>query len=151
MTDATGHAATATIARRLGAWLLSALLMGAAPPPTSPPRVAPSGDGQARLKVGEVMEIALPANASTGYAWEFVQDGAPLLRRVPANPAPRTRAADAAPPVVGAGTTQRWWFQAVAPGDTELQLIYRRPWEKTAPARRAVYRVRVDAAAAAVK
>lgn len=94
--------------------------------------VRPDAQGRATLAVGQVLEIALMANASTGYQWQVVSDGAPSLVRTtgPATPPPM----DTQPPMPGAPSLARWWFRAERPGEVRLRLEYRRPWEKDAPA-----------------
>ena len=129
----------------------------AAPRETSPPAapetpvVVQPVAGTTILAVGQVLEIALEGNASTGYAWEFVSDGAPQLQRVvraaPVAPA-NAAAATEGPRMVGSPSTSRWQFRATEPGETEVKLVYRRPWEKDrAPEREAAYKVVVQAAA----
>ena len=98
-------------------------------------------DGETRLRRGQILAIELDSNASTGYAWEIVEDGSPVLEPAPV-PA---RAAPAVAPTPGAGGTSRWRFRATQPGTTNLRLVYRRSWEKDVePARTASYRVVVD-------
>ena len=98
-------------------------------------------DSETRLRRGQLLAIALDSNASTGYGWEIVEDGTPVLEPapVPASTAP------APPPVPGAGGISRWRFRAVQAGATNLRLVYRRSWEKDVePVRTASYRVFVD-------
>ena len=101
---------------------------------------ARAGD-ETRMRRGQLLAIALDSNASTGYAWEIVEDGSPLLEpaSVPASTAP------AAPPMPGAGGTSRWRYRAVQTGTTTLRLVYRRSWEQgVEPMRTASYRVVVE-------
>jgi predicted secreted protein len=107
--------------------------------------VRPSGDSVPVLKVGQVLEIELQGNASTGYQWQLVEDGSPVV--TPATPPTSAATSDkpAEPVMVGAPSTSRWWFQAAQPGRTTVRLVYRRPWEKDVPpARTADYRVEVE-------
>lgn len=98
-------------------------------------------DDETRLRRGQLLAIELDSNASTGYAWEIVEDGSPVLEPAPV-PA---RAAPAVPPMTGAGGTSRWRFRAAQAGATNLRLVYRRSWEKDVePVRTASYRVVVD-------
>lgn len=94
--------------------------------------VRPQPDGTATLKVGQVLEIALMGNPSTGYQWQVVSDGAPALARTtgPSTPPPM----DTQPPMPGAPSIARWWFRAERPGKVTVKLEYRRPWEKDVPA-----------------
>lgn len=89
---------------------------------------------------GEPFEIHLPANPSTGYAWEL---GAPLdgavVRAVSTAYEPSPRDAD------GAAGSSVWTFAGVGAGRTIIVLVYRRPWEpEVAPARVAAYSVAVN-------
>ena len=116
------------------------------PPPAERMLVRPSADGIAELEVGQVMEIALQGNASTGYAWDFEADGAPVVLRAPPMPRPAPTPegdGDAGQrPMVGSPSVQRWHFVGHQPGEATLRMVYRRPWEKTvAPARTAVFKV----------
>lgn len=98
-------------------------------------------DSETRLQRGELLAIALDSNASTGYAWEIVEDGGPVLEPapVPASTAP------AAPPMPGAGGTSRWRYRAVQTGTATLRLVYRRSWEQgVEPIRTETYRVVVE-------
>ena len=98
-------------------------------------------DGETRLRRGQILAIELDSNASTGYAWEIVEDGSPVLEPAPV-PA---RAAPAVAPMPGAGGTSRWRFRAVQAGTANLRLVYRRSWEKDVePVRTASYRVVVE-------
>ena len=92
--------------------LLSACASGAAtggatPADTLPGDdiVRPQGEAPVAMRVGQVLEIALMANASTGYQWEFTSDGAPVLARTtgPATPPPM----DTQPPMPGASSIAR--------------------------------------------
>ena len=101
---------------------------------------AHAGD-ETRLRRSQLLAIALDSNASTGYAWEIVEDGSPMLEPAPV-PA---SAAPAAPPMPGAGGTSRWRYRAVQTGTTTLRLVYRRSWEQgVEPVRTASYRVVVE-------
>ena len=88
---------------------LACLLAACAQPPAaSPPPAEPTQAMQAAetsteardLSVGGFLDLALPSNASTGYGWELVETGAPVLRRVDPPPAAEV---PASPPMPGAG------------------------------------------------
>lgn len=98
-------------------------------------------DGETRLRRGQLLAIELDSNASTGYGWEIMEDGSPVLQPAPV-PAV---AAPAVAPMPGAGGTSRWRFLAAQSGTANLRLVYRRSWEKDVePVRTASYRVVVD-------
>ena len=107
-------------------------------------RVQPAESGEVtELRVGQVLEIALHTNASTGYSWEVVNAGAPQLARVQLPKLPADVVA-AEPPMPGAGSVARWHYRAVRPGTATLTLVYRRSWEKdVAPAETVEYPVEV--------
>ena len=140
---------------RIGALVLSACVlspsgcaMGARPGPildatgaTEASVINADAGAETHLRQGQLLAIELDSNASTGYAWEIVEDGSPALEPapVPASTAP------AVPPMVGAGGTSRWRYRAVQPGAATVRLVYRRAWEKEVePARTAIYRVVVE-------
>ncbi|MGH8026759.1 MAG: protease inhibitor I42 family protein [Pseudoxanthomonas sp.] len=98
-------------------------------------------DGETHLQPGQLLAIELDSNASTGYAWEIVEDGRPVLEPAPV-PA---SAKPAVTPMPGAGGTSRWRFRAAQPGTATLRLVYRRAWEKDVePVRTASYTVIVE-------
>lgn len=91
---------------------------------------AVDGTAPVQAQVGQVLSIRLTGNASTGYSWQWDEAAAAgvLVREhaVAKIDAPK---ADT-PPLVGSPSTQSWLFRAAAPGNAELRLDYRRPWEK---------------------
>ena len=78
------------------------------------------------LRVGQTFTLELRANFSTGYSWQVVSSGAPVIRRLgePTFTPDDHRA--------GAGGTLRYEFRAERTGTAELKLVYVRPWEKDA-------------------
>lgn len=76
--------------------------------------------------VGSTLTVTLAGNPTTGYEWEVSEVDANVLA-----PAGEPQyVSDAAPEgVVGVGGTYTFTFAAVAPGDTTLSLVYRRPFE----------------------
>lgn len=95
---------------------------------------------ETRLRTGQVMAFELYANASTGYGWEVVEDGSPVLAPANTSPAPPPPR-----PMLGGGGPVRWRYRALQPGAATVRLIYRRAWEKdVAPARTAVFPVLVE-------
>jgi inhibitor of cysteine peptidase len=82
------------------------------------------------IGVGEVIELRLKENPTTGFRWQVSQDPGPACRIAEdhAEPVP------AGPP--GQGTTHVWRIEAVQPGVCDLALTYGRQWEASAPANR---------------
>lgn len=73
------------------------------------------------VDVGEVFEIVLEGNFTTGYRWEVTQspDAISLV-------SDEMRAGGDAP---GAAGTQHFQFKTISGGCFSLEFSYRRPWE----------------------
>lgn len=99
------------------------------------PQEYTASDRVISVRVGEDFVVALAANPTTGYEWEPHFDDAQLelLER---------RLASAGP-AIGSGGTERLRFRALGPGDGELRMIYRRPWEAS-PAQELVFQLHID-------
>ncbi len=94
------------------------------------------------VAVGDVLVVRLQGNASTGYAWERVDEDHGVLVQLRAS-APVAKPEH--PPMIGAPTTAVWRFRAERAGATELTLVYRQPWRRDAPpAREMRWRVKVE-------
>lgn len=87
---------------------------------------------------GERFTLRLDANRTTGFQWELAK---PLDAAVVA--VVGTEYEELAGGTVGAGGTEVWTFEAVAPGWAAINLAYRRSWEEMTPARILVYSVEV--------
>jgi predicted secreted protein len=107
----------------------------AAPPPEEPDqgevKLGAEDDGrQVELKEGQVLVVSLEGNPSTGYTWELAGADEKVLRQkgeVEFEPES---------PLLGAPGKQIMRFEALGEGRADLDLVYRRPWEKGAkPAR----------------
>lgn len=81
------------------------------------------------LQQGQVLELQLRSNPTTGYSWQL-QPGGEVLQRVAMTFLPDPHEAT----VVGSGGTEIWRFNAVKTGRQILRFEYRRPWEKDTPA-----------------
>ncbi|CAN5574930.1 protease inhibitor I42 family protein [soil metagenome] len=89
---------------------------------------ANSGD-TISLSAGDSFTVRLRSNASTGYSWALFE-APPNLRQIGER---QYIAARVAPGHVGAGGHEVWRFEAVSPGQGDLTLDYRRPWEEDEP------------------
>ena len=79
------------------------------------------------LGVGQTVEVRLAENASTGFRWEMRQDGKPACRVVDeAREPPKSGAA-----MPGQEGTHSWRLVGVQPGECEVAMEYRRPWENS--------------------
>ena len=84
--------------------------------------------GEVTLEVGEVVEISLAENRTTGFRWEIKSQAEPACALVNS-----TFEAAVSPP--GKGGTHRWQFQAEHQGIGEIALEYRRAWDPDVPPR----------------
>lgn len=79
------------------------------------------------VEQGDVLAITLEANPSTGFSWEIDELDGSILQQVGEPLFKLDDAEDPPPPGTGGWTTLR--FEAKASGETDLKLIYHRPWE----------------------
>lgn len=90
------------------------------------------------VKASQVFSIQIASNVSTGYTWELKpmdENGQKLIKFVTREyleqePSPVER--------VGAPGYDLFTFQAVAQGETSIELQYSRPWEKDTPPEKVV-------------
>ncbi len=91
-------------------------------------------------RVGEVFQITLHSNPTTGYRWRLGEDGAEGMVKLIGSEfvAPDTQR-------LGAGGLEVWTFRGVKPGKTILPFEYARPWEKGVEPKKTVrYEVGVE-------
>jgi len=101
-----------------------------APPEGAVMVTAADADQTVRVTPGQMLEVVLDANPSTGYTWTIVS--APEFLQAEGEPGFRSEAAS---DIVGAGGKQTLEFSVTASGDGALELSYVRPWEQgVAPA-----------------
>lgn len=77
-----------------------------------------------RAAVGETFAIALAGNPTTGYTWQAAVDPG-YLELVGETFEPAGEG-------VGSGGQEVFHFRALAPGTSEINYEYRRPWDKKA-------------------
>ena len=116
-----------------GIWLLLFVLLALAfgpQPALAASRVITDADKGAsvQLKTGDILEVHLRSNPTTGYLWYVHPKSTPLLKLIGQS---QTKAAQ---PGVGRPIFQIFQFQAVGAGDGILLLHYIRSWEKPLPA-----------------
>ena len=91
------------------------------------------------LSTGQVMELRLPENPTTGFRWHVTSPGGPACRIVSDTYEPP----NLAPP--GAGGAHVWRVEAVQPGLCNLTLRYSRSWDtEAASGRRFTVQIRVS-------
>ena len=95
------------------------------PKPSKEVSIAWSEIGQGvGLEVGDILEIVLPANSSTGYLWEVGFYNQSVLKSY-GEPEISSTSTN-----LGAKESQLLHFEAIGEGETELVLVYRRPFEE---------------------
>ncbi len=83
---------------------------------------------QVRVRPGQEITLRLEGNPTTGFTWEVAEiDSATLAQEKAVEFVPQSN-------LIGAPGTFTFRFRAVQRGATILRLVYRRPWEKAAPA-----------------
>jgi len=80
------------------------------------------------LVQGDLLQVRLPSNPSTGYGWSIAGNSPSVLR-----PTGEPKYDAPAKERPGAGGTQTFEFRVVGGGGVFLDLVYRRPSEKDAP------------------
>ena len=86
-----------------------------------------SSNGESvELRPGQLAELTLPENPTTGFRWQMEAAGEPDCSLVEDlfEPSP-------GPP--GAAGVHRWRFQAVRAGIGRIELASRRPWQSSGP------------------
>jgi inhibitor of cysteine peptidase len=98
-----------------------------------PLELAQTDNGKAfTVKVGDEIQVVIPGNVTTGYAWiTALSDKDAALLVLQGEPAYAEEATDAQ--VVGAGGVYTFTFKATAAGQATLKLVYERSWESGAP------------------
>lgn len=86
--------------------------------------LSPEQNGQSvSASVGDILEVRLPENATTGYRWQVDRLDDRTVEQV-------DDTYDATPSaVVGGGGTRKLTFRVKAPAPAVIELEYRRPWE----------------------
>lgn len=96
------------------------------PTPTPPVEVSilwSEIDQGVGLEVGDILEIVLPANPSTGYIWEVGFYNQSVIKPY-AEPEFYSTSTN-----LGAEESQKLHFEAIGEGESELVLVYRRSFE----------------------
>lgn len=75
------------------------------------------------LEVGDILEVVLPANRSTGYDWEVGFYNQSVLEPY-GEPEFSSNSAN-----LGAEESEKLHFEAIGEGETQLILVYQRPFE----------------------
>lgn len=78
------------------------------------------------LQVGDELEIALPANPTTGYVWEVSSVDSAVLKLDKSD-------FFAGDKMIGSGGTTVMKLHAITSGSSSVKLIYHRPFERNKP------------------
>jgi inhibitor of cysteine peptidase len=96
--------------------------------PVAPKQVALSqvgqeaNGGEVTLAAGQLLEVVLPENASTGYSWELTGALGPTARVV-------DDVSEYTSNMPGAGGLRRVLLRGLEAGSATFTAVYRRPWE----------------------
>jgi inhibitor of cysteine peptidase len=93
-------------------------------------------DQVVQLTVGQVIELRLKENPTTGFRWSFAADGQPACAVISDN-------FDPPHGLPGAGGEHTWQIKAVHAGNCYLQLLYQRSFGPKDPARTFELKVQV--------
>lgn len=104
--------------------LLSACATSATPEKSTRQITEADAGHQIELHVGDMLELTLPANPTTGYQWETSDLDSTVLRPLGE---PTFKPSSNA---VGSGGQVTLRFEAVEVGQADLTLILHRPFEK---------------------
>ena len=77
------------------------------------------------VELGEMFEIVLEANATTGYSWELIEIDDDVVQLMESEYIADPNAEG----LVGKGGKTVFRFEAVGSGQTALKIVYRRSWE----------------------
>ena len=107
--------------RRFGAGLLLAILLPACGNGGSA-TLGPDDDGTSiTVAVGDVVEVSLPSNPSTGYAWHLGEElNEEILQVQSSEYVPEEDSEE----TVGSGGTEVWRFLGAGPGSAAVALVY---------------------------
>ena len=81
------------------------------------------------IGVNQEFVIALGSNPTTGYSWQESHDEN-ILELVEKTYKPGKEAKQG---LVGAGGVEYFRFKTLKTGETEITLVYKRPWEESTP------------------
>jgi inhibitor of cysteine peptidase len=91
---------------------------------TSTVRLRESDSGKSfNLRSGDQIEIVLAGNPTTGYVWQVKASKNGLIEKT-------DESYKSSGKLVGGGGEYTFKFRAKAKGDSDIKLIYSRPWEK---------------------
>jgi predicted secreted protein len=100
-------------------------------------------DRPVRTEIGDILELRLSGNVSTGYAWTYIDAGKEVVENLGKHRV--EHAMRDGRPLIGGASTQIWRLRASAPGCQAIRFVYSRPWQQDeAPVRTVAYRILVS-------
>ena len=100
-------------------------------------RLTESADGKSvNLRVGQQFTIVLQENPTTGFRWQFVENGKPVVQL-------DRDFFKASSRQLGAGGLHEWLFHAASSGQVTITMKLARAWNQNASARSFSVRLRV--------
>jgi len=89
------------------------------------------------FKTGNSLILRLPANPTTGYSWQVTNLPASLRKAGEPTYQPDSS-------MIGSGGTSIYKFETITAGKGNLNLVYRRPWEKGQPVKSCAIKITVS-------
>ncbi len=80
-----------------------------------------------KMKLGDTLEIVLDANPTTGYQWKALPWDTEVIEQID-KPVYKSRSE-----AIGSGGELTFYFKALSTGQTPLEFIYFRDFEKNVP------------------
>jgi predicted secreted protein len=88
------------------------------------------------VHAGDVLCISLTSTPSAGYRWAIEKMDESVLHQESADYVSPAQARSGSKEMVGGSGHEIFYFSVTGKGSTQLELVYRRPWDKgSAPAR----------------
>ena len=115
-----GSALFTSLRRLLPALLVSVLLAGCGS--DGPISLGPDNKGTSvTIEIGEVVEVSLPSNPSTGYAWHLREELNEEIVQVQSSDYVPDEESEG---LAGGGGTEVWRFLGTGPGETAVAMAY---------------------------
>lgn len=89
---------------------------------------ASASNNQIELKKGQTLIVTLKSNPTTGYQWEIIEPGEPVMQQK--GKAEFESSETGNRPRSGKGGKETFRFKTKNRGETTLKLVYHRPWEE---------------------
>ena len=83
---------------------------------------------QVAVKSGDVIDVTLESNPTTGFSWQLTEMDNAILKQVG-----EVEFESDGRNIPGAGGTETFRFEALSTGEVALTLWYMRPWESVQP------------------